>query len=164
MTRHKTLCFSGPRPQNFSFDLDGGVNEYLALRADVWAVVMVAWGQGFRVFMCGMAQGFDLICGEIAAELLARPGYGPGHLTTVRPFAGHGFSGRWGECNERVLIAAGRVVTLAPAYHPQAYYQRNLYLVENSSRLICYQQGWPGGTGQTVTLARQHGLDIINLV
>lgn len=48
-------------------------------------------------------------------------------------------------------------------YCKQAFHIRNRYMVDHSSRLICYYDGQLGGTDYTVNYARKKGLDIINL-
>ena len=64
-----TACFSGYRPQKFSFILLNGQEAYLALEARIKAEIMKAVDEGFDTFLCGMAMGFDLVCGNIALQL-----------------------------------------------------------------------------------------------
>ena len=56
------------------------------------------------------------------------------------------------------------VITLNAKYHEKCYAERNQYMVDHSSRLICYYDGGVrSGTGQTVRMAEKQNLEIINL-
>jgi len=54
-------------------------------------------------------------------------------------------------------------VTLASPRCRSAYLDRNCYMVEQSSRLLCYFDGQLGGTAHTVRCAIRNGLEIYNL-
>ena len=62
-----------------------------------------------------------------------------------------------------VLRGASEIITLAAKYHPQAYHDRNRYMADHSSRLICYYDGKKGGTHFTVKYAEERRLAIINV-
>lgn len=61
------------------------------------------------------------------------------------------------------LLAADRVYALSRTYYAGCYAARNQFMVDASSLLICYFDGRPGGTAQTVRMAEQAGLTIVNL-
>ncbi len=48
-------------------------------------------------------------------------------------------------------------------YHQGCYYERNRYMVDHSSRMMCYYDGDKGGTEYTVKYAEQNNLQITNL-
>ena len=54
-------------------------------------------------------------------------------------------------------------VCLAKSYYPQVYYDRNKWMIEHSSLLICYQSSGRGGTAYTVNSAEKNGVPVINL-
>ena len=43
------------------------------------------------------------------------------------------------------------------------YHERNRYMVDNSSKLICYYDGSGGGTGYTVEYVKKRSIQIVNL-
>jgi len=165
MDKESTVCFSGYRPEKFSFILNKGEAAYLALRERTGHAIIQAINDGYTTFLCGMAKGFDLVAGSVLLELMEkRPGMAEVKLIAVLPFEGHGFSGPWQIVHQLVLGRADEVVTLASKYHPKAYHDRNRYMVDNSSCLICYYDGQKGGTDYTVKYAEQQRFTIVNVV
>ena len=151
------------RPEKFSFILKAGEEAYLALRERTAQAITQAVADGYNQFMCGMADGFDLVAGSALLELKEKRADMTGiQLIAVLPFAGHGFSSPWQVVHQLVLGRADEVVTLAPKYHHQAYHDRNRYMVDRSGRLICYYDGQKGGTAYTVRYAIKSGLEVIN--
>jgi len=65
-----TACFSGYRPEKFSFSLDDKNNiEYLRLERSIHDSIMQALRLGYLTFLCGMARGFDLLCADILLDI-----------------------------------------------------------------------------------------------
>ena len=160
----KTACFSGYRPEKFPFSLESDCESYIGLQADITRAIGESVKAGYTRFLSGMARGFDLICSGILLEMKSlSPVYADLELVAVLPFAGHGFKGKWGHVHDLVLERVAEVVTLAGKYHRDAYLERNRYMVEQSGQLLCYFDGQPGGTAQTVRYALRRGLEICNL-
>ena len=149
--REITVAFTGHRTY------DGSCDE--ALRA----AVRRYYERGFRVFLTGMAAGFDISAGECVAGLKGElPGL---RLHCVVPFAGQrrSFGGEAGRRYDRLLELADDVTTLAPHYEPRVYHRRNDFLVDNASAVIAWFDGSAGGTEYTVHRALISGLKIENL-
>lgn len=160
----QTACFSGYRPEKFSFILLDGQEAYLELEARIKAEVGKAVNDGYDTFLCGMAKGFDLICGSIVLRLKQdKPEYANIRLIAVPPYHGHRFYGPWGVIHSLVMGKADEVIYPTDKQNSHVYHIRNRYMVNNSSRLICYFDGQPGGTSYTIDYARNKGLEIINL-
>ena len=72
----------------------------------------------------------------------------------------------WRECGaDRYLAmtlmnAADETVTLSEHYYPGCYRARNAYMVERSRRLIAVVTDSASGTGQTIRMAKQKGLEL----
>ena len=65
-----TACFSGYRPEKFSFPLlDENHFEYLRLQSDIHKSIIKALELGYHFFLCGMARGFDLLCADILLDI-----------------------------------------------------------------------------------------------
>lgn len=163
--KNKTVCFSGYRPERFSFILNDGEEAYLALEKRIEEAILQAVDEGCDTFICGMAKGFDLVAGSLVVALKESwVELADLNLVAVLPFERHGFLGNpWHVLHQMVLGQAYEVVTLSSRYHSKAYHDRNRYMVDNSSRLICYYDGQKGGTDYTVKYARGKGLKIVNV-
>jgi len=115
-------------------------------------------------FLCGMAMGFDLVCGSNLLRLKqSNPECSNLRLIAVPPYHGHGFAGPWGIIHSLVMSQADEVIYPTDKQNSHVYHIRNRYMVNHSSRLICYFDGQPGGTSYTVDYARKKGIEIINL-
>ena len=164
MKRSSTACFSGYRPEKFPFPLEANCDEYITLQADIAIAIGESVQAGYTRFLSGMARGFDLVCSSILLEMKKMsPIYSDIELVAVLPFTGHGFKGRWGYIHDMVLDEAAEIINLPSQRNRQAYLERNCYMVEQSSRLLCYYDGRLGGTAHTVRLAVHNKLEIFNL-
>ncbi len=159
--RNATCCFSGYRIEKMPFQDEScpAASELFSALDDAIAEAAAA---GFRRFLSGMSTGFDLWAAE--AVLRARDTL-PVQLLCAVPFDGQAdrFAPAWKRRFNRCLLAADKVYALSRSYHAGCYAARNRFMVDASSRLICYYDGLTGGTAQTVRLARQNGLTIVNL-
>ena len=81
------------------------------------------------------------------------------YRSTDRPIGFRSSERRFNRC----LLAADKVYALSRSYHAGCFAARNRFMVDASSRLICYYDGRSGGTAQTVHMAEQSGLKIVNL-
>ncbi len=120
--------------------------------------------RGFRVFLSGMAIGFDLAAAEAVLSLRSR--HPDVQLIAAIPFRGQeaDFSPSERERYVRVLAAADDMEILAPAYHRGCYSVRNRFLVDHAGVVVAWYNGRAsGGTHQTVELARQRRRELINL-
>ncbi len=119
--------------------------------------------EGFRIFLCGMARGFDLAAGECVAALRKElPGL---QLRCIIPFRGQerSFSKADRERFERLTQLADSTTILSESYQAGAYHARNDYLVDNASAIIAYYNGTKGGTHYTLHRAVKRGVRISNI-
>ena len=161
---NKIVSFSGYRPEKFAFIIKKGEAAYLALEKRIEDAVIKAVEDGYNTFFCGMAMGFDLIAGSTVYHLKeTRSEMSNISLVAVLPFENHGFSNPWQVIHQVVLGKANEVITLSSKYYRQSYHDRNRYMVDHSSRLICYYDGQKGGTDFTVRYAKEKGLEVVNV-
>lgn len=116
--------------------------------------------EGYRVFLCGMALGFDMAAAEAVLALRARrQGV---RLVAVIPFAGQElrFPKREQLRYERLLAEADERVVLAQHYSRGCYMVRNNYLVDHASVLVAWYNGGVGGTQYTYWRAVNRNLRI----
>lgn len=131
------------------------------------AAVEAAYADGYRVFVSGMAIGFDLAAAEAVVHLRSsRPDT---QLVAAVPFEGQaaGYSASDRSRYDVLMAAADETVVLATRYSHGCYFRRDEWMVERSGRLICYYDASLGGRGAgtryTVKYALVQGLEIVNL-
>ena len=158
--RAATCCFSGYRVEKMPFPANDSRME--ALTAALDRAIQDAAALGYTGFFTGMSTGFDLWAAE--AVLRARNTL-PVQLFCAIPFDRQAdrYPHEWKRRFNHCLLAADRVFALSRDYYTGCYAARNRFMVDASSLLICYFDGKPGGTAQTVRMAEQSGLRIVNL-
>ena len=160
--RSETCCFSGYRIEKMPFRADD-LSAVQALEAALdRAVHAMRRRAAIRAFCPACPPG--LICGR------PRPCCAHGRSclcsccalcrSTSRPTA---IPPDWKRRFNHCLLAADRVYALSRQYYAGCYAARNRFMVDASSLLICYFDGRRGGTAQTVRMAGQSGLEIVNL-
>jgi len=162
VNKNISCCFSGHREVHF--DMDFSMAGY-AFQGLLQKAIRNAISDGYRIFYNGLAQGFDIIAAEtIIKEKHARDDCEL-ILVSVAPFKGQDlkWAKHWRSRHDEVLKASDEIITLNEKYIKGCYHERNRYLVENTSRLICFCSGKTSGTKHTVTFAEERGLDIVNI-
>ena len=165
--KDKTAAFSGHRTYKMKMgqrslfqgnDMDGSENLSARIEAEITNLIL----KGYDTFMCGMAEGFDLMAAE--AVITLREQYSNIRLIAVIPYPGQAdtFNKKSKTTYEKVLTEADETTIICDRYLPECYHLRNNYMIDNSSALICYYNESKGGTEYTVKKAIKNGLDIIN--
>ena len=136
----KTIAFSGYRTEKLPENVD-------PIRIQLKKEVNKCIEDGYDTFLCGMAEGFDLMSAEIVLDL--KKSYSI-KLICVIPFD----DGReHGEKYSNIANNADEKVVLSNQFSYDTYYKRNEYMVDNCDKLICYYDGRYGGTEYTVDYA-----------
>lgn len=119
--------------------------------------------QGISIFVNGGAVGFDQLMA--AAVLRRRETDHDVKLIIFQPCRDQ--DARWRLEDQltyrRLLNAADRTVCLSEQFYQGCMFARNKVLVEISSVCVAYCTHGRSGAGQTVRLAREQGLMVINL-
>lgn len=121
------------------------------------------YAEGFRIFLSGMAAGFDLAAAEAVVRLRAR--HPDVRLVAVVPFRdqpGH-FTPEDRKRYAALLAAADRTECLSERFHKGCYMIRNDWLVNHASTLVAWYDGSEGGTRYTVTRALRAGRTVLYL-
>lgn len=150
--KHITVAFTGHRTYS------GEAAESLA------EALRELYSEGYRIFLCGMAWGFDLAAAEAVVALQSE--YDDVELVAVVPHATFGdmFWGEQKRLYDFVLSKAQSSVVLGQQEGDLAYIRRNDYLVDNASYVLAWWDGRPtGGTAYTVAKARREHLPVRNL-
>lgn len=164
MQYETSVCFSGYRAEKFPFPLQRGNEAFEAFRKLLRQTILDAVNDGYDTFYTGACYGFDIAAGEEVLSLKRERGLSL-RLIAVLPFENQAqlWSERWRDRYFAMLESCDNVVTIQPRYTRGCYQRRNEYMVNRSSRLICYYTGQPGGTQNTVEAAEKLGLEIVIL-
>lgn len=153
----KSVCFSGHRESK----LPKSELRYGAMIASLDQSLELVVNNGYSIFYTGLCSGFDLIAAE---KVLAIKDHDI-TLIGVVPFRGQ--EDEWSTETQEIYRDVSRkcheLVVLNEKKVRGCYYQRNRYMVDRSSVLICYCSNKQGGTAYTLNYANKQGLTIDNL-
>lgn len=155
MEKQITACFTGHRhipPEKIP-----SVNLSLS------RAIASAYANGYRVFLCGGALGFDTLA---ARQVIAfRQDHPDVRLEIIIPCPSQ--SARWSLSDQaayqEILSLADHFQVLSPFYYEGCMLSRNRYMVSHSSLCICYLVKMSGGTWSTVREALAQDLTILKL-
>lgn len=164
-----TASFTGHRPgkAGMAYLPDHPDSESLTKLFD-HTVQMLVEKHGVDMFLCGMADGFDLFAAQ-RLLWLKRAGRIPQSvcLIAVQPFPDHFHTirkERWQDAYQEVLQCAQDALVVSDAYSADAYRRRNAYLVDHARYVVAYwNHAVRSGTGQTVRMALKADRSVINL-
>ena len=160
--RSKTVCFTGHRPEKLPCSGNDDALVTKAIKSMISKFVIDSIHDGYNCFITGVARGVDLWAGEIVLFEKSRFKDNDIKLIAAVPYKDHGkgFKGyeKWQFGN--ILHKADEVIYVSEKYHKGCMRTRNEFMVDNSSRLIAAISDYISGSGQTVRMARDRGLDI----
>lgn len=149
MTTEKTCCVTGHRklPQEKRPEIEA------ALRQEIEAAI----ADGYTRFLCGFAEGVDLIFAAIVAEL---KGQAPGlRLEAAIPYLARLY--RQEQAFLDLLAACDDMKIISEKNTRGCYHARNRYMVDESSRVIAVHDGREnGGTWYTIGYANKHKKEV----
>ncbi len=153
----KHACsFTGHRPER----LDMRPNRVISwLEQEIGNAV----DAGYTDFISGMQRGVDIWAADIVLKLKAegKP------VKLIAACAWNGMEDRWEqnwqERYKAILKEADKIVYVSKYPGRAAFFERNHWMVDHSSRLIGVYTGAPGGTKETVWYAKNNGLEVVTI-
>lgn len=164
INKAKALSFTGHRTEKLPKTAEKQEVLKSALREEIDKAI----AEGIDTFLMGACYGFDLMAANVIL-LRQRIIYptDPPHINLIAAVPFEGQPNRWNEADRNLyfntLEKCDEVITLNTRYKNGVYHERNRWLVDNSSRMICYYDGSNGGTAYTVKYAEKAGLPVTNL-
>jgi uncharacterized phage-like protein YoqJ len=164
INKEKTVSFSGHRSERLPKSTEG-LDE---LRSRLYEEIDKAVDDGFDTFIFGACYGFDLMCAEIVLlrQMVIRHS-DPKRIRLIAAIPFEEQASKWSKLDRELyfntLSKCDEVITISTKFNMNCYHKRNRYMVDNSSRLICYYDGGRSGTGYTVNYAQEKECEIINL-
>lgn len=162
-TRDAVCCFTGNRPHKLPWGKDEGRPECAALKRRITDAVIALAGEGYRLFVCGMALGADIYFAESVLE--AKKTVPEIYLECAVPCPEQ--TDGWAAADLKryrtALELSDFITVVSPEYSPRCMFRRNRYMTDKSSAVIAADYGLNGGTASTVRYAVAKGLRVISV-
>ena len=163
LARQESCCFTGHRPAKLPWGYRETDPRCLELKKRIADAVMLAYEEGYRHFLCGMAQGCDLYFCE--AVLSLREKYPEITVEAAIPCPTQ--ADAWPAAERRRyhdLVARCNMETMvSDIYSPTCMQRRDRYMVDHAMLLIAAFDGTAGGTRYTVEYALRRGIEILDV-
>lgn len=158
-----TCCFSGSRPEKLGFDWQREPYFFDVLRTDLRAAIRHAVDLEYRRFITGMSRGFDLWAAEEVINLQRE--FPHLQLIAAIPFSGMEtrWEPYWRDLYAQICEHCEYRSCMFNRFTPRCYHARDEYMVQHSSRVICWNNGTLGGTAYTCQYAERHGITLDNI-
>ena len=161
--RQESCCFTGHRPAKLPWRYDESDPRCQTLKSRLRDAVELAYEQGYRHFLCGMAQGCDLYFCECVLALRRRHP----EVTIEAAIPCPTQADAWPETQReryRALVEACDFETMVSArYTSSCMQRRDRYMVDHASLLIAAFDGSAGGTRYTMEYAMRRGVTVVDL-
>ena len=139
--REKVVALTGHRAlENFDED---------ALAYELESLI----GEGYTAYLCGMAQGFDLLALKLLVALKQKKKL---YLEACIPYEGHENS----SSEAKKLQACDRKTVIFPAYCSGCFLARDRYMVDCADLVLAHCEKETGGTAYTVNYAKKRGVPV----
>lgn len=161
--RQESCCFTGHRPGKLPWRYNEFDPRCLKLKRRIADAVEVAYEQGFRHFLCGMAMGCDLYFCEAVLALRERHPDVTVEAAIPCPTQADAWPPAQRERYDRLVAACDFETMVSGQYTSTCMLRRDRYLVDHASLLIAAFDGTSGGTRYTVEYALNQGLAIVDL-
>ena len=159
MIREQTICLTGHRPKSLPWGYDETKESCIKFKQDLEIIFENAIKCGYKTFLSGMAEGFDMIGTEILLKLKKKHNI---QIIAVVPCLGQEL--KWSPKQQKrynqILKQCDNKIVLSPQYTPTCMNERNKFMVDNSSVCIACWNGKPSGTSNTIKFAKEHGCKI----
>ena len=159
-----SCCFTGHRPNKLPWGYREEDPRCLALKRRMMDAVEIAYSQGFRHFLCGMAQGCDLYFCACALALRKKH---PGEVTVEAaipcPTQANAWPAAEREKYARMVADCDMETLVSERYTFYCMQRRDRYMVDHAALLIAAFDGTAGGTLYTMEYAMKRGLSIVDL-
>ena len=157
----KTCCFTGSRPQKFSFGFDEKHPDCLRIKEMLFEKIEQAIADGFVHFVSGGALGVDTWAAEAVLKLKKRHSYVTLEVGVPCLEQEKSWQRKDKQRYRDVLKRADEVTVLQKNYTAGCMRRRNEYMVNKSSLVIAVWSGQKGGTASTIAYAKRHERTVV---
>lgn len=161
--RQESCCFTGHRPQKLPWGYDETDTRCVELKKRISNAVLWAYQEGYRHFLCGMAQGCDLyFCEAVLALREIHP-----EITVEAAIPCPTQADAWPEAERQryrcLLERCDMETVVSDRYSPSCMQRRDRYMVDHSMLLIAAFDGSAGGTRYTVEYALRQEIEMVDV-
>lgn len=161
--RQESCSFTGHRPEKLPWGYDESDPRCMLLKQRIADAVEMAYEEGYRHFLCGMAQGCDLYFCEAVMELQSRREGVTVEAAIPCPSQAESWKADQRRRYQRLLSLCDFETMVSAEYTPGCMQRRNRYMVDHSSLLIAAFDGSAGGTRRTVEYALRRGVFVVDI-
>lgn len=161
--RQISCCFTGHRPGKLPWGYREEDPRCVSLKRRIADAVESAYQEGFRHFLCGMAQGCDLYFCESVLRLREVHPEVTLEAAIPCPTQADGWPRDQRERYARLVAACDYETVVSARYTPGCMHRRDRYMVDHASLVIAAFDGTPGGTRYTVEYAMGRGVPVADL-
>ena len=161
--RQESCCFTGHRPGKLPWKYNENDGRCLALKRRIADAVELAYQEGFRHFLCGMALGCVLYFCEVVLALREVHPNVTVEAAIPCPAQADAWPAAQKERYDRLVAACDFETMVSDHYTSSCMQRRDRYMVDHASLLIAAFDGTAGGTRYTVEYALSRGLSIVDL-
>jgi len=158
-----SCCFSGHRPGKLPWGSNEEDARCVALKEKLWDAIETAYEEGYRHFICGMAQGCDFYFAELALQLRQKYGDVTVEAAIPCPSQPDGWAEKDRQRWRRLVDACDYETLVQDHYDAQCMLRRNRYMVNHASLLIAVYDGCGGGTRHTMEYAMRQKVNIVDI-
>ena len=161
--KQESCCFTGHRPAKLPWRYHEEDVRCLKLKAQIMDAVELAYEQGFRHFLCGMAMGCDLYFCECVLALRERHPDVSLEAALPCPTQADAWPAAQRERYRKLVAACDYETMVSEVYSSSCMQRRDRYMVDHSSLLIAAFDGSSGGTRYTVEYALRRGISVLDI-
>ena len=161
--RQESCCFTGHRPAKLPWKFNESDPRCRELKRRIADAVETAYLEGYRHFLCGMAQGCDLYFCEAVLALRTQYPDITVEAAIPCPTQADTWPAAQRERYRRLIDACNLETMVSEKYTSGCMQRRDRYMVDHASLLIAVFDGTTGGTQYTMQYAMSRGVDIIDI-
>lgn len=154
-------CFTGHRPDKLPWGYNEKDIRCIEMKKRLFFEIEKTILGGYKIFLCGMALCFDMICAETLLKLKKKYK----HIKLIGAIPCKNQDCRWNDAQrvryQKLLSRLDDIRCIYDEYNGyKCMLERNEYMVNNSSKIIALYNGEPGGTKRTLEYAKKQNLSI----
>ena len=161
--RQESCCFTGHRPAKLPWRYNETDPRCIALKQRMRDAVELAYEQGYRHFICGMAQGCDLYFCECVLALRESHQDVTVEAAIPCPTQADSWPAAQRERYAALVESCDFETVVSSRYASSCMQRRDRYMVDHASLLIAVFDGSAGGTRYTMEYAMRRGLSVLDL-
>ena len=161
--RQESCCFTGHRPSKLPWKYNEQDDRCIRLKARIADAVEVAYAEGYRHFLCGMARGCDLYFCEIVQNFRKTHPDVTVEAAIPCPTQADDWPAEEQRRYRTLIEACDFETIVSAAYSSGCMQRRDRYMVDHASLLIAAFDGSAGGTRYTVEYAMKRGISVVDV-